>query len=78
MTEYDDELTGVLFPNKSDNPKAPAFTGKCQINEEEYRIAGWKRVSHNSGKAFISLKFESEAERAARLEEAEDADALEI
>lgn len=78
MTDYDDELTGVLFPNKSDNPKAPAFTGKCQINDEEYRIAGWKRVSNGTGKAFISLKFESEAERASRLADAEDADALEI
>lgn len=78
MTEYDDELTGVLFPNKSENPKAPAFTGKCQIDDVEYRIAGWKRVSNNSGKAFISLKFESEADREARLAVAEDADALEI
>jgi len=78
MPEYDDELSGVLFPNKSDNERAPAFTGKCQIEGEEYRIAGWKRVSNNTGKAFISLKFESQADRDARLEQAEDADALEI
>lgn len=78
MSEYNDELSGVLFPNKSDNERAPDFTGKCQINEEEYRIAAWKRVSNNTGKAFLSLKFESQAERDAALADAEDADALEI
>lgn len=78
MTEYDDELTGVLFPNKTDNPKAPAFTGKATIQGEEYRLAAWKRQSLSSGKPFLSIKFESEAEREARMAEADPEGALDL
>ncbi len=78
MPEYDDELTGVLFPNKSENPKAPAFTGKCTIDDVEYRIAAWKRVSTGTGKPFLSLKFESEADREARMAEVDAEGALDL
>lgn len=79
MAEYDDELTGVLFPNnKGDNDRAPDVTGKATINGEEYRVAGWKRVSTNTGKAFFSLKFETEADRKARMEDADPEGALEL
>ena len=75
MTEYNDELTGVLFPNdKKGNDRAPDVTGKAQIDEIEYRVAGWRRVSQ-SGKPFFSLKFESKADFEARMAEAaRDAD----
>jgi uncharacterized protein (DUF736 family) len=83
MPEYDNNLTGALFPNdrKGDNDRAPDFTGSAEVEGVEYRMAGWKRVSR-AGKAFISIKFEDKAEFDARqrerLEDAEGADALEL
>ena len=77
MAEYDNELSGVLFPNdrKAGNPNAPDVTGKCEIEGVEYRVAGWKRTSTNSGKSFYSLKFESKADFDARIaQQAEESD----
>jgi uncharacterized protein (DUF736 family) len=77
--QYDDELSGVLFPNdKRGNDKAPDVTGKATIEGVEYRVAGWKRVSNNTGKRFFSLKFENAEERERALAEADEGDALEI
>lgn len=83
MSDYDNNLSGALFPNdrKGDNERAPDFTGTCEIEGTEFRMAGWKRVSR-AGRAFISIKFEDAAEFNARRQEqlaaAEGADALEI
>lgn len=79
MTEYDDELSGVLFANdKRGNDKAPDVTGKATIEGKEYRVAGWRRVSNNTGKQFFSLKFEDAEERAKALAEVEEGDPLAI
>lgn len=57
MTEYDNELSGVLFVNdKEGNDARPDFTGKVQIEGVEYRLAAWKKTGNNSGKTFLSLK----------------------
>lgn len=48
--------TGALFPNKSENPKAPTFKGKVLINGMELDIAGWNQTSQK-GQKYISLKF---------------------
>lgn len=73
MTEYDNEMTGTLWPNdKEDNPSRPDVTGKCQINGTEYRMAGWKKVSSNTGKAFYSIKF-TDIEEVARESDPEGA-----
>ncbi len=70
MTEYDDDMRGVLFPNSNTkNEKSPTVTGKCTIGGIEYRIAGWKRASLNTGKPFFSLVFESEADAQERRKE---------
>lgn len=76
MPEYDNNLTGVLFPNdKKGSDRAPDVTGKAEIDGVEYRVAGWKRVSSNSGKPFFSLKFENKEEFDARqAEQAAEAD----
>jgi uncharacterized protein (DUF736 family) len=59
MTEYDDELRGVLFPEKDKkSDRAPDFTGKVQVEGKDYRIAGWKRKAKSSGNPFISLSLE--------------------
>lgn len=76
MPEYDNEKTGVLFPNdKRGNEKAPDVTGTAEIEGVEYRVAGWKRISNNTGKKFFSLKFETQEEVEA---EADPEGALEL
>jgi uncharacterized protein (DUF736 family) len=58
MPEYDDEMSGVLFPareKKSD--RSPDFTGKCTINGNDFRIAAWTRVPRSGGNKFLSLAF---------------------
>ncbi len=55
MTEYDNELRGVLFPEeekKSD--RHPDFTGSVTVDGVDYRIAAWKRRS-KAEKPFLSL-----------------------
>jgi uncharacterized protein (DUF736 family) len=75
MPEYDDELSGVLFPQRDKkSDRSPDFTGRCTIDGIEYRMAGWKRASKSSGTPFISLKFNIEEER----EEVDPEGALEL
>lgn len=58
MPEYNNELTGVLFPNdKKGNEKAPDFKGDCQIDGVKIQVAAWSRKS-KGGQPYISLKFE--------------------
>lgn len=79
MPEYDDELSGVLFPNdKRGNDRAPDVTGKATIDGTEYRVAGWRRVSSNTGKQFFSLKFEDMEALQERLAEVEPDGALSL
>jgi len=56
---YDNNLTGVLFPNnkKQEGSKQPDYNGSCEIEGKTYEIAGWKRQS-NAGKPFLSLKLQ--------------------
>jgi uncharacterized protein (DUF736 family) len=70
MTEYDDELRGVMFPEtEKKSERGPDFTGKLQVEGKEYRIAAWKRKARSSGKPFLSLLLEEQVEM-----EAEDID----
>lgn len=56
--QYDNELTGVLFPVKNKtNERGPDITGTATIGGTEYRVAGWKKTA-KAGGAFYSLKFE--------------------
>jgi len=61
---YDNNLSGVLFPNnrKPEGSKAPDYNGTCEIGGTVYEIAGWKRQS-NGGKPFLSLKFQVPKEK---------------
>lgn len=57
MTEYDNELSGVLFKNdKEGNEKRPDYTGKIQVEGIEYRLAAWIKEGRTSGQKFLSLK----------------------
>lgn len=75
MTEYDDELRGVLFPeHNKKHDKSPDFTGKVQVEGVEYRLAAWKRTS-GSGRGFLSLSLNVNEPREV---DPDDAAALEI
>jgi uncharacterized protein (DUF736 family) len=55
--QFDDELHGVLFVNdRKTTDNQPDYSGKCQVDGQEYRISGWKRDSQ-TGKKFLSLSL---------------------
>lgn len=57
--QYDNELSGVLFPVKEKkNEKGPDVTGTATIGGVEYRIAGWRKSTKSDGSPFYSLRFE--------------------
>jgi hypothetical protein len=67
--EYDNEMRGVLFRNKNKHSeKSPDYTGTCEIEGKELRIAGWKQHKKSDGEMYLSLAFsfkEDEGQRAA-------------
>ncbi len=53
--QWDDTNRGVLFVNDKDGNEArPDFTGKINVNGEDYRIAAWKKESKAGGE-FLSI-----------------------
>jgi len=54
---YDNTNSGVLFRNDKKQPgdKLPDYTGKLNINGEDWRLAAWLRES-SVGNKFLSLK----------------------
>jgi uncharacterized protein (DUF736 family) len=54
MDGYDNNMRGVLFRAEKKNDKAPDYTGNCEIEGVEIRLAGWVRTA-KSGKKFLSL-----------------------
>ena len=40
--------------------KSPDYSGQCNINDQEYRIAGWLKDGQHG--QFVSLKFTSQEE----------------
>ncbi len=59
---YDNNMTGVLFPNKDKEGQQPDYRGECEINGKKYEIAGWKKQSKN-GNPFLSMKFQEPRQR---------------
>lgn len=57
MTDYDNNLRGVLFKNdKKATDKHPDYKGSCEIEGQEYWLSAWVRES-KSGSKFLSLSF---------------------
>jgi len=55
-SEYDNEMTGVLFPNDYRTTDAhPTHTGNCQINGKEWRMAAWR--NSNEKRQWLNIKF---------------------
>lgn len=59
MPEYDDELRGVLFPEREKkSDRHPDFTGTVTVEGKEYRVAAWKRATKSDGRPFLSFTLE--------------------
>ena len=64
MTEYDNNLSGVLFKNdKGDNEKRPDYKGSAEIEGVQYWVSAWIRDGAK-GK-FMSMKYERKDKQAA-------------
>jgi hypothetical protein len=50
------ENTGTAFECKSDNPKAPAYSGKCDVDGIKKQIELWVNEREN-GEKYLSFKF---------------------
>ena len=59
MSEYDNNMTGILFKNdkKEEGSKQPDYNGTAEIDNKQLEIAAWIRTS-KTGKKFMSLKFQ--------------------
>lgn len=64
MSQYDNNLTGVLFKNdKGDNEKRPDYKGSAEIEGVQYWVSAWIRDGAK-GK-FMSMKYERKEQQAA-------------
>ena len=56
MTEYDNNMTGVLFLNdRKETDKHPDRKGSAEIDGKQYWVSGWDK--NTSKGETISLKF---------------------
>lgn len=64
MSEYDNNLTGVLFKkDKEGNEKRPDYGGSCEIDGREMWISAWIRTPKNGGDKFMSLSFQDKEQQ---------------
>lgn len=64
MSQYDNNLTGVLFLNeKQGNEKRPDWKGSAEIDGVNYWVSGWARESARG--PLISLKLEKKEQQTA-------------
>jgi hypothetical protein len=57
MSDFDNELKGVLFKNdRKESDEDRDYSGSAAINGREYWLSGWKKRS-KSGTPFLSLSF---------------------
>lgn len=65
MSQYDNNLTGVLFVNdKQGNEKRPDWKGSAEIDGVHFWVSGWNRQSAKG--ELISLKLEKKEQQASR------------
>lgn len=58
MSEYDNELTGVLFRNeeKREGKRDPDYRGSAEVGRTQYWLDGWINEKKGGGK-YLKLKF---------------------
>lgn len=64
MSQYDNNLSGVLFKNDKDgNEKRPDYKGSAEIEGVQYWVSAWIREGAK-GK-FMSMKYERKEQQPA-------------
>ena len=62
MSEYDNEMRGVLFANRDRTKDSqPQAKGSCQIDGVEYWVSAWTNTS-KKGHKYQSLSFQRKDE----------------
>ena len=62
MTDYDNNMRGVLFKNdKRETDKHPHAKGSCEIDGVEYWVSAWTQTS-KAGQKYQSLSFQRKDE----------------
>jgi hypothetical protein len=61
VSEYDNELRGVLFKNKQKRPdkKDADYRGNATINGVEFWLDAWINEPKSGGDKFMSIKFKA-------------------
>lgn len=55
--------TGFATKNKyAKTDKHPRFKGLVNVNNEQYEIAVWERISKKDGNPYLSITFQTEEE----------------
>jgi hypothetical protein len=59
MSDYDNELTGIIGKNdRKEKDSHPDIKGNCEIGGTQYWISGWKKERKDGSGSFYSLRFE--------------------
>ncbi len=57
MSDFDNNMTGALFPNdRKSTDTQPNYTGKCEIEGRTLYISAWINTS-KAGKSYLKLAF---------------------
>ena len=57
MTQYDNNMRGVLFKNdRKETSNHPDYKGTCEINGAQYWMSAWLKQDKN-GRTFMSHSF---------------------
>ena len=61
MSDYDNELRGVLFkvPDDKKTSKGPGYRGEATIRGQKYRVSAWVQKSQQ-GRFYMSLSFQKD------------------
>lgn len=73
MSDYDNELRGVLFRNKDKRPekKDADYRGKATVEGVDYWLDAWINEPKGGGDKFMAIKFKAkDAQPAAKPEAA--------
>lgn len=58
MTDYDNNMRGVLFKNKDkETDKHPDYKGQCEIDGKPCWVDAWIKTPKKGGDKFMSLSF---------------------
>lgn len=62
MTQYDNNLRGVLFRNdRKESDKHPDYKGSCEIDGAEYWLSAW--IKEGQKGKFMSLSFQAKDDK---------------